>query len=796
MKIPNLKWTLYKKIQLLIGIILIIVFTLIIVVNDSLITHSVESNFYEDARTTSLLLQQNIEAILEDTKNSLLYVKKEFEADTEARVFIEEVIELLVESNSMIMNSFVVYNNGDFILRPYVELPDSFDPRVRSWYKAAYASREVNWSQPYEDVATGTYVMTASVYFELEDMDGALGVDISLERLPEIISATKLSDNGYFILVNSKGTVIASSIAEIQRNMSLEDLEDTEFTTSGLVTGRKTTSKGIYYARQLNNSDLRLIAFLPKEDLEAVAKSAQWSSAFVVLIGMFLGLVFSYFFLKKVTKPLTKLIDVMNESNYEEDIVLYEGNTNDELNTLLVSYNSLATNVNEHKRRLQRMSKELLSSEQKLQEQYIKTVHIAYSDALTGLPNRIKFEEAAKKKIKKGNAFATMYIDLDNFKYINDTYGHNVGDEVLKIVSDRLIKCCKGVHFGARLSGDEFGVLVDYEEELESIENIANKILEFIHQPIVTKDVEFIITGSIGISLYPENGLTFEELLANADIAMYEAKNKGKGKHKVYKEIFKKDLIYRVKLETRLQHSIDKNELVVNYQPIYEFESKKIKGFEALVRWIDSEMGMIYPDIFIPIAEHNLFITKIGRFVLEETLKFANELYEKQGIHYIMNVNVSVIQLHNIGFVKEVEELLEKYKYSVEYLNLEITESISLENTEVLSRLDYLRNLGVRLSLDDFGTGYSSFNHLIQLPLTELKIDRDVIITATENKVVHHLVQSIVDFAHAKNLTVVAEGIEDKRMESLMFDLGVDYVQGYLYSRPLSKEAVLDYLEI
>ncbi|MBI9014927.1 MAG: EAL domain-containing protein [Clostridiales bacterium] len=790
----KIKLTLYRKIQIIILMTLIIVFVILQLSVSSFVESNTQKNVELSAINTSVLLQKNLDIIFSDAFDSLLFIQKNYVDANRDDESIQDDLRLLTEMKRYIKNAFVTFNDGTFILEPYAVIPSDFDPRTRDYYKAAYESREVNWSAPYIDIATGNLVITSSLYVQFKEIDGVIGVDINLDEIPEILKLSEIGDTGLMLLVNDDNQIIsASEVSYI--NKSLEDLNDKFLIESRLISGNLKTDKGYYYLRRLNQGNMRLIAYLPIEDISnrasEINKEAGWISIFAVIIAGIL----SYYVIKKTMKPIILLKNTMKASEASETLILLDLKTNDEIDDLIQGYNTLAQNVNTQNEELKSLSEELLSSEHALQKQYDKASELAYKDYLTGLPNRLKFEQQAKIHIADKNPFALFYIDLDNFKYINDTYGHNYGDVVLKIISQRFTECCSGKYFCSRLSGDEFGMLI-LEPSEERVVSIATKLLELASKPIYYRDLEFSITGSIGISVFPQDGNSFEDLLSNADIAMYEAKGNSKNQYLQFSHDLREELIHRVTLERQLTQALVYNEIYLCYQPLIDFKTKQVKGFEALARWENNKFGFVPPDVFIPIAEKNLFINTMGYFVLEEAIKFGATLKQELGRYYEINVNVSLIQLHLEEFIPRVLLLLKEYNYPPEHLNIEITESVALESNEKIhKKLELLRKAGINLSLDDFGSGYSSLNHLLSMNLTHLKIDRLIIEEAVKDRTVYKLIQGIVEFAHAIDLKVVAEGIEDSNMESLMQQMTIDFAQGYLYSKPINKDDVIPYLK-
>ncbi|MBN2794625.1 MAG: EAL domain-containing protein [Clostridia bacterium] len=787
------KWTLYRKIQILIIIILIVVFGVSQIAISSIVKSEMEQSFNNNVLNTVVLLQNNMKVVFNNALSSLNYIEEEYAERSRDDIYIRQILDLVVSSKNYIMNAYVAYEDSSFVLEPNQAISSDFDPTKRKWYTHAVGSSSIYWSSPYYDEATGLLVITASKAIEIEGVDCVAGVDIDLNLLPDIINSTIVGNSGYIMLVNEDKDIIAiSNGSDINKVI---DLGDPEFISSDIISGRLSTKKGVYYLRGLADTNIRIVSFSPHSEI-ILATENMVLMAFVVIVSTFLvGVIFSYFFAKRITKPIEALTTTMALSVDSEKLIPYTERTNDEIDTLIDSYNHLVINVNDKNDALYNLSKELKKSEQKLQEQYDKVTNLAYYDYLTGLPNRLIFEQEVKKKIAREENFALFYVDLDNFKYINDTYGHNYGDFVLKIVSQRFKNCCDRNQFSARLSGDEFGILIKTDGDL-TIDSAAREMLEMIQKPISYDTLEFTVTCSIGICLFPEDGKSFEDLLSNADIAMYEAKGKSKNQYMIFNQLLRDELVERVKIETRLLSALDNNEIYVCYQPLIDFKNRSVKGFEALLRWNSSDLGPVYPDIFIPIAEKNLYINSLGYYVMEESIRFGREIFDETGVFYEMNVNISLIQLHLENFVDEVLNLLDLYDFPAIYLNLEITESVALESDEKIhTKLKALRASGIKLSLDDFGTGYSSLHHLLNIRLTHLKIDRLIIVQATKDQEVFRLIHGIVDFAHAIGLKVVAEGIEDVHMEELMAQMQIDYAQGYLYSKPIIEQQVLKFLK-
>jgi len=437
-------------------------------------------------------------------------------------------------------------------------------------------------------------------------------------------------------------------------------------------------------------------------------------------------------------------------------------------------------------------------TEQKQTEEAIK--YMAYHDELTGLPNRRflreYFRELICKAKKNDLIIAILFIDLDRFKVVNDTLGHNTGDLLLNQVATRFMNCVRKTDIIARQGGDEFIILLDYGISKEETELIADKILRILSYPFNLLGNEVYITPSIGISLYPQDGLDAECLIKNADTAMYDAKSKGKNNYQFYSPCMDENNIRKGQLETKLRKALQNEEFQVFYQPKIELHTNNITGFEALIRWSDQELGTISPAEFIPIAEETGLIIPIGKWVLEEACK-QNRAWQDAGYPPVkICVNLSVRQFQDKHFVNTVSSILKETNLDPKYLDLEITETLALFNIEEsIKVLNALKLLGVYLALDDFGTGFSSLNHLVKLPINTVKIDQSFIKGFNKYEQSKDVVKAIIQVAHSLKKLVVAEGVETEEQLEFLRQQRCDMVQGYYFSRPLPAKQAEDFFK-
>lgn len=420
---------------------------------------------------------------------------------------------------------------------------------------------------------------------------------------------------------------------------------------------------------------------------------------------------------------------------------------------------------------------------------------MTYYDQLTKLPNRVLFRDIAKQEIdivkKTGKVIGVLLLDLDSFKTVNDTMGHGRGDELLKIVGGELVKCVSESNVVARFGGDEFIILVNNVSKEEEVVKIANNIINLFNKPFSIAGQEFFITASIGIAMYPVDGGDIEDLIKNADVAMYDAKGRGKKQYVICSSKMKYEAQKTMELSNSLYYAQERNELILYYQPQINIHLKEIVGFEALLRWNHSELGMISPNVFIPLAEKTGLINPIGEWVIK-TACLQNKMWQDMGLpHKRIAVNLSVIQFRNLDLVKKVENILKETGLDPKYLELEITESIAIkEFNYIVDILNQFKSLGASISIDDFGTEYSSLSRLKMLPVDRIKMDMQFVRGIEKSDKDKAIAKIIINLAKSLGMKVIAEGVEtDVQLDFLNKQI-CDEVQGYYYYKPMPAEEI------
>jgi diguanylate cyclase (GGDEF)-like protein len=424
---------------------------------------------------------------------------------------------------------------------------------------------------------------------------------------------------------------------------------------------------------------------------------------------------------------------------------------------------------------------------------------LAYYDALTGLPNRALLQDRLGKALASArrhmHKVALLFLDLDGFKHINDSLGHSLGDILLQEVAERLKRWGREQDTIARLGGDEFLIMLTDVESIQHAAVAAERLMDAMTAEFVVREHSLNISCSIGISMLPEHGTDSETLIANADPAMYKAKDCGRNNFRFFSAEMNAQVVERLTLENGLRLALDKKELYLVYQPQMDVASGSITGLEALLRWHRPELGSVPPDKFIRIAENSGLIIPIGEWVLRTACHQARK-WQDEGLPPVtVAVNVSAVQLRHEGFCELIKKVLHETGLAAHYLELELTESILLDNAEVmLPVVQELRAMGVTLAIDDFGTGYSSFSYLRQYRVSKLKIDgsfiRDVAVKADDAAIT----TAIISMAKSLNLRVIAEGVENDAQMSFLRAHHCDEIQGYYLSPPLTIDKVADKL--
>ena len=497
----------------------------------------------------------------------------------------------------------------------------------------------------------------------------------------------------------------------------------------------------------------------------------------VMLLATGVAYIFSTRLAERISRPIRDLADTMLKVSAAKDYALRAEKTgNDEVGTLIDQFNSMLAQIGERDQLLQQRG-EILEQ-------------MAHHDALTGLPNRLlivdRLGQAITHAAASGEKVAVIFIDLDHFKDINDSLGHRVGDLLLKEVGSRLRESIRGSDNVGRLGGDEFVIFLSENKAIENVVIMIQRLVDGFAKPFLLERTEVFVTASLGVTFFPMDGETVEDLLKNADTAMYSVKARGKNHYQFFSAEMQLRAGQRLELHNGLRRALERQEFFLAYQPTVDLGSNTICGYEALLRWNCPERGVVPPLEFIPLAEETGLIVPIGEWVIREVCRQLRAWQDQGFTPARVAVNVSPVQLRKQNLAEKVLTILEETGTDPELLGIEITESCLLNaSEEILNGLWALKNKGIRIALDDFGTGYSSLNYLRQIPLDALKIDRSFISNSLANKEDAVIIKAILGIGQNLALRIVGEGVENHEQLAFLRHQGCHEVQGYLFSRPL-----------
>lgn len=537
---------------------------------------------------------------------------------------------------------------------------------------------------------------------------------------------------------------------------------------------------------------LKITTQAPINDLESVNTLAMNTALGVCGIILVIFVLSVAYIQRLLLNPIFAIKNlVKNITDGVSDAPIELLSKNDELGELTDSIITMRSKINENNKRIETL---------------------AYFDELTQLPNRYSFQQQLDELIAHAgfyySKFAVLFLDLDNFKAVNDTVGHDIGDKLLIQASKRIQQCfniknSKNWPNGdiqqamlARLGGDEFTLLLPNVNKPDKLEPLFEDLIRHLSQPFFIDGHEILVGASVGIAIYPANGKQRKELLKNADIAMYESKKAGKNCFTFFSTEMKEKANERQFIEAALAKALRNHEFRLEYQPRIKLKEHSVDGFEALIRWNNAEIGNIPPDKFIPIAESNLQILEIGRWVLTEACSKIRDWINQGFSDFVVSINVSSVQLYRANLVEEIEIALATNDIPGHYLEIEITETAILEEQAlVITKLKRIKELGVRISLDDFGTGYSSLSHLHALPIDILKIDRSFICDIASSQYSADVFEGIIQLAKRLRLITVAEGVEKSAQHEVLLLSKCDHAQGYYYAKPLSEDLADKYVK-
>jgi len=677
---------------------------------------------------------------------------------------------------------------------PYFEDIEVLDENCRVTYTVTIHQDEIGFDRCYEESIIQSKLTSNEFYWS--------GIMLSPYSNARTISLVKKRDKGYIIGYLNLGYIQDSTIDFISKfdkdfNLIITDkvgiylvnentnyvnerrvFQDVNLSTS-IINGNKD-----YELVEGNNS--RIISAIKMNDLEWIITVEESIQSATILMNSFLYYFMIFFVFFLVVFILSSYVGVKkiieSITNFSEKLINFSINRApmdtityfDEFNLLEDSFTKMANIID---------------------EKDVKLKNLAFFDSLTSLYNRSYLvEKIIPYYDSKALNYTVIFIDLDNFSHINDTYGHQYGDTLLVDFSN-ILKQIFNENTLIRLGGDEFIILIDSIDK-ESIERKLIHLKQVLTKPIMSNGATMYITYSAGLSMFPNDGFNFYEVLKNSDSAMYEAKDNGRNGWTMFNPVIKLEVDRRSKIEQLLHNAITNKEFYLVFQPQRSTIDNHIRGFEALIRWENRILGNISPQEFIPIAEENRRIIEIGKWVLEESCRFIQNLNKSKSSEYVVCINCSPFELTNSSYAENLLYLIDKYKIKPDWIELEITENISInELSDILPQLYNLKTCGVSIAIDDFGTGYSSLSYLQNIPLDILKIDKIFIKNLTVNAKNYLMLQTMISLAKSLNLKLIAEGVETVDEYNLLKQLGCEFIQGYFICKPILEEKIYGFIE-
>lgn len=587
-------------------------------------------------------------------------------------------------------------------------------------------------------------------------------------------------DKNYNIVMTSGEKSVVNTIYKDKKHISKESKDGIYFFKDYKGENVVATYESLYQFG--SNKDLGWVVFA-SIPVELINKSVNDTLKVNKQVGFFIVLatfIFLILISRSFAKPIRRIVEVANKiSNGDYSARIVEKNNTSEFNTLISVINEMVEKIQ--------------TRTDKLEEQKLLLNNLAHYDTLTDVPNRLLFkdrlEQAMIKADRNKKQFALFYIDLDEFKHINDSYGHDYGDEVLKVVVSRISGVIRKEDTLARIGGDEFTIILEELQDANSATLVADKVVSVIKDPIELGENTFKISTSIGISVYPKDSKDKTDLIKFADIAMYKAKATGKDNYQFYSDDMRNHSLKRVKMKHDIDKALESDQFEVYYQAQVNAKTGEYTGMEALVRWRNYEYGLIQPAKFLPLAEELGMVIEIDRWVMRKVMgdivSWRQNGYDVQKV----SINLSIKHLQHDSFIPTLKQYLDQTGCNGKWLEFEVTETHIISNyDESINKLKEMHALGIKISIDDFGTGYSSLSYLKYLPIDKLKIDKSFIDDLLHDQEDISIVKSIIWLCKCLNLSVIAEGVETKEQSDFLVEIGCDLQQGYLFAKPQSKE--------
>lgn len=765
-----------------------------------------ESDFVLNQTVSSFESSFNsVENFLEQLEQTLI-VRPNVSSDELETLFL--TYQSIMPSNSSLIYGYL---NGQIYGGKEMDIPSNFTPSNREWYKEAIEHKsDIIWTEPYLDYFNQHIVISAAIYVDGPNNNGVIAIDFELNDLSKIISNSTIGEDGLVMLLNEAGRVIANRDNHLIGEFLFSEQHEEKIieTSSSYVPYVINGQNYIIHSNNIKQNGMSIITAISEEELN---KKLIENLLPILVAGVICILLFSiigYGVTLIWTRPLKKLGILMNHVENGNYHVQAKVKSYQEVTRLAKGFNSMIRAINKRDRELSISNNELKQTEEQLRKKYEelkesqrilkvseeKVAHLASHDSLTGLLNRRSLIDELDKSIKNDwkSPKAVIFIDLDNFKMINDTLGHSFGDLLIIKVAKMLKNISPLYKQVARISGDEFILIIHDVESEKQAASIAKELVKLFDTGIQIDLKVLNVTASIGVALYPKHALTSEDLLKTADMAMYRAKGSGKNGYRIFDEGIQKEIEEKSEIEAGIRKSLESNGFELHYQPLFHTVDKKINSIEALLRVKSPELKNFNIMKIIQTAELTGQIIEIDNWVLENACIAIKQINNHLSSPIKISVNISPIHIMQQDFVANVQSIVENTGIPPRWLELEITETSLMKSFEVnLKKLEDLKDLGISIHLDDFGTGYSSLSYLNSLPIDHVKIDKSFVDVMLQSVKERQIIETIISLAHNTGLQVVAEGVEEKEQFDLLVKNNCELIQGYYISKPLSFEKVV-----
>lgn len=726
-----------------------------------------------------------------DIKEFLSTVRNSSEVKSHSKYNkVLSVMRNLSNVNSDIGTVWIASDSKKFLLSGHNYLSPGFAPQNCPWYSPIVSNSSENyvWYSPsvHLGIEGNDVISIVLPIKENGNILGYAGLEIFSERFNSILEDSSLAKGVYPVILTADGTMIYSSDKEeFTQKFNLNSLTISELVMKARYSDEGTEqffSNGNTNYLKFQRSPLthwKILIFLDSE-IALSNPHVFFLQEIILLIcfSLLLIIITSAQIRTSVSDipPMIKQINGIRSGNYTTKL---NCKRTDEWGQMANAIDSL--------------TKEL-QGKLNIQEKLLNY------DNLTDLPNRQRVYNEIKEYIctanTNGTKFAVVFMDISNFKWINDTLGHNYGDEYLKIFATKLKEIVEPVGFIGRFGGDIFTLLIPFKEDVEEVNSLINRIKNEFQSSITVYHDELYVKFSTGIAIFPDDDYSPDLLLRDADVAINSSKEHGLGRPEYYNNSKHKQISNKAKIGQKLTNALASGELQLSYQPIIETVSKKIHGFEVLLRWDNSELGSISPEEFIPIAEETGSILSIGTWTLESACRFHKKICEEFHTDFVISINVSPQQIIQAGFVENVKRVLDITNIKPELIQLEITETVLINLFDTANSVfRQLCDLGISIALDDFGTGYSSLNYLKHFPIKCLKIDKSFVDEIFNNKKDYSITDSIISLVRNLDIKTVAEGVETEGQYNSLMSMHCDLIQGYIVSKPLNEQKTVEFIQ-